>query len=122
MSQVYRISMHNTSLGRKPETAAEISVISANMAVVDVTTTQICEIVEAPHSFTITPKIFKENKPGNDTLISVTGFMLDFDLNSDPDEIISRFKEYGIYPNFYYTTHSDTEEYRKFRIGIMLDK
>ena len=122
MSQVYRISMHNTSLGRKPETAAEISVISANMAVVDVTTAQICEIVEAPHSFTITPKIFKANKPGNDTLISVTGFMLDFDLNSEPEEIISRFNEYGIYPNFYYTTHSDTKEYRKFRIGIMLDK
>lgn len=122
MSQVYKITMHNTSLGRKPMNNLEKSEISRNMAVVDVTIAEICEIVETPHSFTITPKVFKDNIPGNDNLVCVSGFMLDFDLNSDPDEIIARFKEYGLEPNFYYTTHSDTEEYRKFRIGIMLDQ
>ena len=122
MERVFRLTVHPTNLGRKPNTDKEKNEIYQNMAVVELNIKEICQIVEAPNSWTITPKVFAENIPLNENLLSVTGFMLDFDLNSNPIEIIERFKDYGIIPNFYYTTHSDTEEYRKFRVGIMLDQ
>lgn len=122
MERVYRFTVHPTNLGRKPKTGKEKNNIYQNMAVVELTIKNLCEIVEASNSWTITPKIFKNNIPTNDNLLSVSGFMLDFDLNSDPNEIIERLIDYGISPNFYYTTHSDTLEYRKFRVGIMLDQ
>jgi hypothetical protein len=122
MERAYRFTVHPTKLGRKPNTDDEKNEIYQNMGVVELTIKSLCEIVEAPNSWTITPKVFVNNTPLNENLLSVTGFMLDFDLNSNPNEIIERFKDYGILPNFYYTSHSDTEEYRKFRVGIMLDQ
>ena len=122
MKRVYRFTVHPTELGRKPNTDEEKNEIFLNMAVVELSIKELCELVEAPNSWTITPKVFNNNTPTNENLLSVTGFMLDFDLNSNPNEIVERFKDYGISPNFYYTTHSDTEEYRKFRVGIMLDQ
>jgi hypothetical protein len=122
MERVYRFTVHPTNLGRKPNTDIEKNKIYQNMGMVELTIKSLCELVEAPNSWTITPKVFENNLPLNGNLLSVSGFMLDFDLNSNPDQIIERFKDYGIVPNFYYNTHSDTELYRKFRVGIMLDR
>lgn len=121
MQRIYRFTVHPTNLGRKPNNDIEKNEIYQNMGLVELTIKELCELVEAPNSWTITPKVFENNLPLNGNLLSVSGFMLDFDLNSNPDQIIERFKDYGIIPNFYYTTHSDTELYRKFRVGIMLD-
>lgn len=35
--------------------------------------------------------------------------------------IILRFNELDIFPNFWYTSFSDSNDYRKFRVAIMLD-
>ena len=40
----------------------------------------------------------------------------------NPEQIINRFNGLDIKPNFWYTSHSDSPEYRKFRICILLDE
>ncbi|MFW5794749.1 MAG: hypothetical protein ACOCV1_04620 [Bacillota bacterium] len=84
-----------------------------------------------PATFNIDPKkgrIWRSK--ANFKQSSVIG--LDFDnspidlkrLNAKPvtpDDIIKKFKGYGITPNLYYTTFSDSEKQRKFRVILFLN-
>lgn len=53
--------------------------------------------------------------------ISQQIFTLDFDSGVTPDEIISRCKRLAFKPNIIYSTYSDTDTKRKFRLMFVLD-
>jgi hypothetical protein len=121
-NRIYQFTYHPTTLNRKPENAEEKNLIYQNMVLTGTSIENICRYIGNGYGYTLTPNLYSDNKPSKRSFIGTSGFFLDFDLNSDPNEILTRFKELNIFPNFWYTSFSDSPEYRKFRIAIMLDR
>jgi hypothetical protein len=120
--KIYQFTYHPTKLNRKPENAVEKNEIYQNMVLTGTTIENICNYIGNGYGYTLTPNLYSDNKPSKGTFIGTSGFFLDFDLNSHPNEILNRFNELNIFPNFWYTSFSDSIEYRKFRVAIMLDR
>ncbi len=119
--RIYQFTYHPTTLNRKPENAAEKNIIYQNMVLTGTSIENICNYIGNGYGYTLTPNLYSDNKPSKSSFIGTSGFFLDFDLNSDPDEVLNRFNELEIFPNFWYASFSDSPEYRKFRVAIMLD-
>jgi hypothetical protein len=119
--RIYQFTYHPTQLNRKPTTKTENWVIHNNMIHTGTTIENICKYIGNGYGYTVTPNLYSDNKPSSASFIGTSGFFLDFDLNSNPEQIINRFNELGIKPNFWYTSFSDSPEYRKFRVCILLD-
>ena len=118
----YQLTYHPTQLNRKPETKLEKMYIYNNMIQTGTTIENICNHIGNGYSYTFTPNLYTNNKPTVKNFVGTSGFFLDFDLNSNPEQIINRFNELNIKPNFWYTSFSDSPEYRKFRVCILLDE
>ncbi len=118
----YQLTYHPTQLNRKPETKLEKMYIYNNMIQTGTTIENICTHIGNGYSYTFTPNLYTNNKPTVKNFVGTSGFFLDFDLNSNPEQIINRFNELNIRPNFWYTSFSDSPEYRKFRVCILLDE
>lgn len=119
--RIYDFTYHPTQLNRKPQTKTENWIIHNNMIQTGTTIENVCKYIGNGYGYTFTPNLYSDNKPSSSTFVGTSGFFLDFDLNSNPEEILSRFYELNIKPNFWYTSFSDTPEYRKFRVCILLD-
>jgi len=119
--KIYQFTYHPTQLNRKPITKTENWIIHNNMIHTGTTIVNVCKYIGNSYGYTFTPNLYSDNKPSFKTFIGSSGFFLDFDLNSNPEQIINRFYELNIKPNFWYTSFSDTPEYRKFRVCILLD-
>jgi hypothetical protein len=119
---IYQFTYHPTSLNRKPEGVAEKNIIYQNLVNTGTTIQNVCKYIANGHGYTFTPNLYSNNKPSINSFKATSGFFLDFDLDSDPEEILSRFNELNIFPNFWYTTFSDTSTYKKFRVAILLDR
>ncbi len=120
--KIYQFTYHPTKLNRKPENAAEKNSIYQNMVNTGTTIQNVCKYIGNGYGYTFTPNHYSDNKPTKNSFIGTSGFFLDFDLNSEPEEILNRFNELDIFPNFWYTSFSDTATYKKFRVAIMLDQ
>jgi hypothetical protein len=120
--RIYQFTYHPTQLKRKPKDGIEKNKIYQNMVLTGTTIENICKYIGNGYGYTLTPNLYFDNKPSKSSFIGTSGFFLDFDLNSDPNEVIHRFNELDIFPNFWYTSFSDSPEYRKFRVAIMLDR
>lgn len=118
----YQFTYHPTQLNRKPATKTENWIIHNNMIQTGTTIENVCNYIGNGYGYTFTPNLYSNNKPSSSTFIGTSGFFLDFDLNSNPEQILNRFYELKIKPNFWYTSFSDTPEYRKFRVGILIDE
>ena len=118
----YQLTYHPTQLNRKPETKFEKMEIYNNMVLTGTTVENVCNHIGNGYSYTFTPNLYSNNKPTVKSFVGTSGFFLDFDLNSNPEQIINRFNGLNIKPNFWYTSHSDSPGYRKFRICILLDE
>ena len=118
----YQFTYHPTQLNRKPATKTENWIIHNNMIQTGTTIENVCNYIGNGYGYTFTPNLYSNNKPSSSTFIGTSGFFLDFDLNSNPEQILNRFNELNIKPNFWYTSFSDTPEYRKFRVGILIDE
>lgn len=119
--KIYQFTYHPTQLNRKPATKTENWIIHNNMIQTGTTIENVCNYIGNGYGYTFTPNLYSDNKPSSSTFVGTSGFFLDFDLNSNPEEILSRFYELNIKPNFWYRSFSDTQEYRKFRVCILLD-
>jgi hypothetical protein len=119
--RIYHFTYHPTQLNRKPATKTENWIIHNNMLQTGATIENVCKYIGNSYGYTFTPNLYSDNKPSSKTFIGTSGFFLDFDLNSNPEQILNRFNELNIKPNFWYTSFSDTPEYRKFRVCILLD-
>lgn len=120
--RIYQFTYHPTQLNRKPATKTENWIIHNNMIQTGTTIENVCNFIGNGYGYTFTPNLYSDNKPSSKTFIGSSGFFLDFDKNSNPEQILNRFNELNIKTNFWYTSFSDTPEYRKFRICILLDK
>lgn len=120
-NRIFQFTYHPTQLNRKPTTKTENWIIHNNMIQTGTTIENICKYIGNGYGYTVTPNLYSDNKPSSASFIGTSGFFLDFDLNSNPEQIINRFYELGINPNFWYTSFSDSPEYRKFRVCILLD-
>ena len=120
--KIYQFTYHPTQLNRKPQTKTENWIIHNNMIQTGTTIENVCRYIGNGYGYTFTPNLYSDNKPSSSTFIGTSGFFLDFDLNSNPKQILNRFYELNIKPNFWYTSFSDTPEYRKFRVGILIDE
>jgi len=89
--------------------------------VLPVSIDELATIVAQPIGATFCPVNFNGRERSNDNFVSQSIFALDFDGNIIPEDAIKRFEKYGLMPNLYYTTFSDTPEKRKFRIVMFLD-
>lgn len=119
--KIYQFTYHPTLLNRKPTTKTENWIIHNNMIQTGTTIENVCNYIGNGYGYTFTPNLYSDNKPSSNTFTGTSGFFLDFDLNSNPEQILNRFYELNIKPNFWYTSFSDTPEYRKFRVCILLD-
>lgn len=120
--RIYQFTYHPTQLNRKPATKTENWIISSNMIRTGSTIENVCKYIGNGYGYTFTPNLYSNNYPSSSTFIGTSGFFLDFDLNSIPEQILNRFYELNIKPNFWYTTFSDTPEYRKFRVCLVIDE
>jgi hypothetical protein len=120
--KIYQFTYHPTQLNRKPATKTENWIIHNNMIQTGTTIENICKYIGNGYGYTFTPNLYSDNKPSSKTFIGTSGFFLDFDLNSNPEQILNRFYELNIKPNFWYTSFSDTPEYRKFRVCLLVDE
>lgn len=120
--KIYQFTYHPTLLNRKPATKTENWIIHNNMIQTGTTIENVCKYIGNGYGYTFTPNLYSDNKPSSKTFIGTSGFFLDFDNNSNPEQILNRFYELNIKPNFWYSSFSDSPEYRKFRICILLDK
>ena len=118
----YQFTYHPTQLNRKPATKTENWIIHENMIQTGTTIENVCTYIGNGYGYTFTPNLYSDNKPSSSTFIGTSGFFLDFDLNSNPEQILNRFYELNIKPNFWYTSFSDTPEYRKFRVCLLVDE
>lgn len=74
--------------------------------------------------YSFCPSTFKGSR-NNSNFKSQQLFCLDFDskeVKVTPEDIIKQLELYSITPNVIYTTFSDTEEVRKFRVCILINK
>ena len=120
--RIYQFTYHPTQLNRKPITKTENWNIHNNMIQTGTTIENVCKYIGNGYGYTFTPNLYSNNKPSSKTFIGTSGFYLDFDLNSNPEQILNRFNELNIRPNFWYTSFSDTPQYRKFRVCILVDE
>ena len=120
--KIYQFTYHPTQLNRKPATKTENWIIHNNMIQTGTTIENVCKYIGNGYGYTFTPNLYSDNKPSSKTFIGTSGFFLDFDLNSNQEQILNRFYELNIKPNFWYTSFSDTPEYRKFRVCLLVDE
>ena len=120
--RIYQFTYHPTQLNRKPATKTENWIIHNNMIQTGTTIENVCNFIGNGYGYTFTPNLYSDNKPSSKTFLGTSGFFLDFDLNSNPEQILNRFYELNIKPNFWYTSFSDTPEFRKFRVCLLVDE
>lgn len=89
---------------------------------VSVSIEEFAELVAQPYGIVYLPSIFNGSRK-NANWVSQSLFCLDFDDDTiSIEDVIERFEKYGIIPNMYYTTFSDTPQKRKFRFCLFLDQ
>jgi hypothetical protein len=116
------VSLAPIKCKQKPQTKKEITFINKSFITTGLTITELIEYSSEPYSYTITPAIFNENKRNKSKWKEQQLIMLDFDGGIYPNEVIAKFHEYGITPNYYYHTMSHSDLIPKFRIALVLDK
>ena len=119
MIKSYKVTISKIPFDRRPDDSQlptiEESFINANL-----TYEQLLKYSALPYSYSISPAIFK-NKRNNSNWIGQEVFYLDFDGKISVNEVLERFNDFDIQPNFYYTTFRHTEKSPRFRVALLID-
>lgn len=122
----YTITIDPTPQLHKPHTDSEFGKITSNLkTVANLTIDEVQTLISPPYGSTWTGSVFNGKLNGKNW-VSQQVFAVDFD-NKNPDlritldEVLLRFKEYDLSPQLWYSTLSDTEALRKFRVVVFLD-
>lgn len=116
------VSLAPITCAQKPQSKKEISFINSSFITTGLTITELVEYSSEPYSYTITPAVFENNKRNKSNWREQQIIMLDFDGGIYPNEVIDKFKEYGITPNYFYFTKNHSSETPKFRVALITDK
>ena len=118
--KTFKITVSPISLKTKPE-AKQVGNINNNLTKqIEVNLDEFTAIISQPIAYTWTPALFNGIR-NNKNWLEQQVFGLDFDSGATPEEIIELLSRYGIIPNVIYTTMSDSETLRKFRVVFILD-
>ena len=117
----YNLFISPIPLSKKPETDEEKTLIHHNFIATGITYNQLVTNSTHPKSYTIAPAMFNKNYRNRENWASQSVYMLDFDNTITVDQVLDRFKEYGITPNYYYHTFSHTPEKPRFRVVLLTD-
>jgi hypothetical protein len=117
---IYKICIAPIPLEKKP-TQSEVAEIKMKFIPTGVTYNQFIDFTAPPKSYTVTPAYITGTTINNDGWASQQVFYLDFDDGISIQDVLDRFKNFGITPNFYYTTFGFTEQHPKFRVGLLIN-
>jgi hypothetical protein len=117
----YEITMDPRTWRAKPSEDEKKTITRYLTVQTGITINQFSQIVSAQCSHTWSGGLFNGLR-SNNTWMKQSVFALDFDDGEITiDEVFIRLKEFGIVPQIWYTTFSDSPELRKFRVVIFLD-
>lgn len=110
------VSLDRTVNLTKP-TNASAALITKRLKPTTVTTEQLAKSLVLPYGYTFCPAVFsKDGVRRNDAWVSQQIFALDFDNGIAFEDVLKRAIDYGIIPNFAYTSFSANETNNKFRV------
>ncbi len=117
----YKITIDPRKVSSKPDDEYHKTITSHLTEQIELTIDQFSELVSPPYSFTWSPGLFN-GKRSNDSWVSQCVFALDFDKGTTSvEEVYLKLNEFGIVPQLYYYTFSDSLLLRKFRVVLFLD-
>lgn len=116
------VSLAPVKCAQKPKFKKDISFINNSFILTGLTITELVQYSSEPYSYTITPAVFENNIRNNSNWKEQQIIMLDFDGGIYPNEVIDKFNEYSITPNYFYFTKNHSIETPKFRVALIMDK
>ena len=118
----YPVTLDLRRVASKPDKGYCSSITKNLTHYTGLTITEFSQYVSPPYSYTWSGGKFNGTR-SNDTWIEQQVFGLDFDDGTiTPEEVIERLNEIGIKPQIWYSTFSDSDKKRKFRVVIFLDE
>jgi hypothetical protein len=117
---IYKLTIAPIAYNRKP-TKAEVGIIKNNLIPTGTTYSQLLVHSVYPKCYTVLPGYYTGSTFNNQCLVSQQVYYLDFDATISVQEVLDRFKSFGITPNFYYTTFRHTEDFPRFRVVLLTD-
>lgn len=118
---LFKVTISPVPFGRRPYDE-EVPTIQDNFIYSGMTYDQIIYHTVQPNSYTIAPAVYKYNyRDGKNWLLQHVYF-LDFDGTISIQDVLNRFNDFGITPNFYYTTFRHTEAIPRFRVVLLTDE
>jgi hypothetical protein len=117
---IYNVTIAPIRLKGRPSTK-EVATIKNNMSPTGLTYNQLIQHSAPPNSYTIAPALHTGCTINNQSWASQQVYYLDFDGTIAIKEVLDRFDNFGITPNFYYTTFRNTDESPRFRVGLLTD-
>lgn len=119
MNKSYKVTISMLSFDKRPKDY-QLPIIENSFKIAKLTYEQLIKYSAKPYSYTISTAIFK-NERSNNNWIGQEVFYLDFDGTISVDEVLERFYDFDIQPNFYYTTFRHTEKSPRFRVALLID-
>ncbi len=117
----YKITIDPRKVSSKPDDEYHKTITSHLTEQIELKIDQFLEIVSPPYSFTWSPGLFAGTRT-NASWIEQSIFALDFDKGTiSVEQVYLRLNEFGIVPQLYYYTFSDSILLRKFRVVLFLD-
>ncbi len=119
--QKFTITIDPRQVHSKPDDYQKTTITSNLTVQTGITINEFSQLVSPPNSFTWSGGIFDGTR-SNENWQQQWVFALDFDKGTTTiEEVYSRLNEYGIVPQLWYSSFSDSPALRKFRVVIFLD-
>ncbi len=119
--KIFKVTISPIPFKKRP-LDEEVPTIQDNFIYSGMTYEQITYHSVQPNSFTIAPAVFKDNYRDSENWLMQHVYFLDFDGTISIQDVLDRFKDYGITPNFYYTTFRHTDAIPRFRVVLLTDE
>lgn len=121
MKKTFNVTISRIPYDHKPEIEKEVEQLQSSFIYSGMTFNQLVEHSVQPYSYTIAPAVFQNNYRNTANWRSQQVYMIDFDNKISICDVLARFKEYDIVPNYYYTTFRHTESAPRFRVVLLTD-
>lgn len=116
----YQLSVAAIPQTQKPE-PKQIPGIRQALTQTGLTYNQLVQYCAPPYSYTFAPAIYSGDTITNDSWVAQQVYCLDFDGGTTVEQVLSRFQDWGITPNYYYHTFNHTIDCPRFRVVLLCD-
>lgn len=121
--QLFNFSVSPVAVESKPNNSYA-GYIKNRMITSGVTFSELVTYTDSPYSYTFSPSTFSGSTISNNSWTGQQGFYLDFDDTISVEDVLNRFRQFDITPNFYYYTFSNSTRdiFPRFRMVMLLDE